>query len=66
MPRTASQREEEYSTVKVPRDLIDEIDKMMDKLGYRSRSEFVKDAIRSLLRQYGVTAPTEKLIVRTE
>jgi len=66
MPKTASQREEEYSTVKVPKDLIDEIDKMMDKLGYRSRSEFVKDAIRSLLRQYGATAPAEKVSVKTE
>jgi len=66
MPKTASTEEQEYSTVKVPKDLISEIDKMMDRLGYRSRSEFVKDAIRSLLRQYGVTAPAEKAIVKTE
>ena len=53
MPKTASEREQLYTTVKIPRDLVEEIDRMMDKHGYRSRSEFVKDAIRSLLREYG-------------
>ena len=53
MPKTASQNVEEYSTVKVPKGLVEEIDKMMDKHGFRSRSEFVKEAVRSLLREYG-------------
>jgi len=60
MPKTASQKTQQYSTVKVPMDLVKEVDRMMDKHGYRSRSEFIKDAIRSLLREYGVYATSEE------
>jgi len=66
MPKTASQEEQEYSTVKVPKDLVDEIDKMMDKYGFRSRSEFVKEAIRSLLREYGALKPEEEIVVTAQ
>jgi len=39
----------EYVTIRLPRDLVDEIDQLVGKLGYRSRSEVVKEAVRRLL-----------------
>jgi len=54
MPRTRAKEKVDYGFVKIPKDLIDEIDEILGKYGYRSRSEFVKDAIRSLLREYGI------------
>lgn len=54
MPRTIAKSEAEYVFVKIPKSLLDEVDKAVGKHGYRSRAEFVKDAVRSLLREYGV------------
>jgi len=38
----------EYITVRIPKDVGNQIDNLLDtaKLGYSSRAEFVKDAIR--------------------
>jgi len=47
--------------VKLPKSLLDEVDKELGKHGYRSRSEFLKDAVRSLLRQYGAYQPEEEI-----
>ena len=41
-----------YSVIKIPDELAGEIDKIVGKHGYRSRTEFVKDAARALLREY--------------
>ncbi|MEM2370703.1 MAG: ribbon-helix-helix domain-containing protein [Nitrososphaerota archaeon] len=41
-----NRRIKEYTAVSVPKDLIKEIDRLIGLLGYTSRSEFVKDAIR--------------------
>jgi len=40
-----------YTQVKIPTELTDEIDTIVSKgtLGYKSRAEFIKDAIRSKL-----------------
>lgn len=54
MPKTMAKTEAEYLPVKIPKSLLDEVDKAIGKYGYRSRAEFVKDAIRSLLREYGM------------
>ena len=54
MPKTIAKTEAEYAPVKIPKSLLDEVDKAVGKFGYRSRAEFVKDAIRSLLREYGM------------
>jgi len=54
MPKTVAKTEAEYVFVKIPKSLLDEVDKAIGKHGYRSRTEFIKDAIRSLLREYGV------------
>ncbi|MCW4011128.1 MAG: ribbon-helix-helix domain-containing protein [Candidatus Bathyarchaeota archaeon] len=42
-----------YVNVKIPVELADEVDKILEKkvLGYRSRAEFVAEAIRDKLIQ---------------
>ena len=41
----------EYVTIKLPRILVDEIDKILDKKGFKSRAEFIKEAVRLRLEQ---------------
>ena len=60
MPRTIAKTGAEYVFVKIPKSLLDEVDKAVGKHGYRSRTEFVKDAIRSLLREYGMYKSTSE------
>jgi metal-responsive CopG/Arc/MetJ family transcriptional regulator len=48
-----------YSLIKIPRELADEIDKIVGKHGYRSRTEFIKDAVRALLREYAREAASK-------
>jgi Arc/MetJ-type ribon-helix-helix transcriptional regulator len=50
-------KEPEYAVYKIPRELDDEVIKVVGKHGYRSKTEFAKDAIRRLLLAYG--APEE-------
>lgn len=42
----------EYTTLRLPKDLIDEIDKIVGKHGFTSRAEVAKEAIRALLKEY--------------
>ena len=44
-----------YSTVRIPKELIDQIDAFLKKqsLGYTSRAEVVKEAVRSFLEKKG-------------
>jgi Arc/MetJ-type ribon-helix-helix transcriptional regulator len=58
MPKTLAEKTE-YGFVKVPEDLIQEVDKVVGKHGYRSRAEFVKEAIRRLLTSYEVPIKPE-------
>jgi len=60
MPKTYAKTEAEYTIVKLPRSLLREVDKVLGKHGFRSRTEFIKEAIRSLLREYGVTSLEEE------
>jgi len=43
----------EYATVRLPKELVDQIDSFLKKqsLGYTSRAEIVKDALRSFLEK---------------
>ena len=41
-----------YVTIKLPRSLVDEIDKFVGKYGFVSRPEVVKEALRRLFQQY--------------
>ena len=42
----------DHVTVKIPKDLTDEMDKLIGALGFRSRGEIAKEAIRQLLNHY--------------
>ena len=44
--------EGDYTTIKLPNDLVSLMDKLIGKHGFRSRAEIVKDALRELLKQY--------------
>lgn len=52
-----------YVQIKLPKNLIDEMDKLVGELGYTSRAEIAKDAIRRLLlalsmeRSRAITVP---------
>lgn len=45
-------KDTKHVTVKIPRDLIQEMDKLKGKHGFRSRGEIAKEAIRKLLAEY--------------
>jgi len=61
-----SKKEKKYIDVSIPKELISEVDKMIGQYGYRSRPELVKDAIRSLLRQYGLLSKAIENEEKTE
>ena len=42
----------DYGTVKIPSDLISEIDKVIGKHGFKTRAEVVKEALRKYLLDY--------------
>lgn len=46
-----------YVTIKLPRNLVDEIDKFVGKYGFISRTEVVKEALRRLFQQYKARMP---------
>jgi hypothetical protein len=50
------EEEGEYRVIKLPKDLAYLIDSLIGKYGYRSRTEFFKDATRQLLSEYGARA----------
>ena len=52
------QKRREYATVKIPADLIELVDKAVGRLGYRSRAELVKEAIREKLTRLGIIKET--------
>ena len=43
-----------YTTVKLPNDIVAEMDKLIGKHGFKSRSEIIKDALIELLNQYKI------------
>jgi len=43
-----------YATVKIPIDLIELVDQAVGRLGYRSRAELIKEAIREKLVRLGI------------
>ena len=51
-----------YVDVSLPKDLVDEMDKLVGQYGFRSRPEIAKEAIRQLLFRYTFT-PTPKVEV---
>ena len=51
---------EDYRIIKLPIELAELIDDVLGKMGYKSRTEFVKDAVRHLLQAYGVLLIEER------
>ena len=51
MPKKSSKNPYGYTTIKLPKDLTREMDRLIGRLGYRSRSEVAKDGIRRLLTE---------------
>jgi len=45
-------KEDDYITVRIPKELSDDLDMLIGKRGFRSKAEIVKEAIRDLLHQY--------------
>ena len=41
-----------YTTLRLPKDLIEKMDKLVGKFGFKSRAEVAKEAIRHLLQEY--------------
>jgi len=52
MPKTKAEEPIDYGFVKLPKDLIAEVDAYVGKHGYRSRTEIIKEAIRRLMATY--------------
>jgi metal-responsive CopG/Arc/MetJ family transcriptional regulator len=42
----------EYTTIKLPIEITDSIDKIVGKYGFSSRAEVVKDALRDFFKKY--------------
>jgi metal-responsive CopG/Arc/MetJ family transcriptional regulator len=49
-----------YVTIKLPRNIVDEIDKFVGNYGFVSRTEVVKEALRKLFQQYQVVKEAER------
>ncbi len=51
--RTGSMANEDYVGVRLPKELVAEIDRLVNRkaLGFRSRAEFIADAIRRRLEE---------------
>jgi len=49
-----------YVTIKLPRNLVDEIDEFVGKYGFVSRTEVVKEALRRLFQQYQLVKEARK------
>lgn len=54
--------EPKYVTLKIPKELADAIDTILGKMGFRTRAEFTKEAIRKLLTEYKARLPALPII----
>ena len=54
---------DDYTTVRLPKELMEEIDSIINRgiRGYKSRSEFIKEAIRRRFEELNVAQPMPKL-----
>lgn len=48
-----SEHVREDTTASIPKDLVNEIEPFLSKFGYKSVSEFVRDAVRRRLEELG-------------
>ncbi len=54
---------DEYTTVRLPKEIMDEIDQIIKRgiRGYKSRAEFIKEAIRKRFEELETSQPMPKL-----
>ncbi len=54
---------DEYTTVRLPKEIMDEIDQIIRRgtRGYKSRAEFIKEAIRKRFDELNTAQPTPRL-----
>ena len=59
MPRKIEKEpiEGNYTTIKLPNDLVTSMDKLIGTYGFKSRAEIVKEALRELLTKYKAPEP---------
>lgn len=60
MVKYMGKKDSDYAVYKIPKDLDEEVTKVVGKHGYRSKTEFAKDAIRRLLLEYKVTEESSR------
>jgi len=63
MPMTEETNQDEYTTVRLPKEIMDEIDDIIKRgtRGYKSRAEFVKEAVRKRFEELQTQQPQLKL-----
>ena len=44
---------DKYASVRIPKNLAEEVDRLIGKYGFTSRAEVVKEAVRRILLTYG-------------
>lgn len=52
-------KKDDHVTLKIPQELITEIDKLVGTRGYRSRAEIAKQAIREYIDKQKITQPNQ-------
>ena len=52
--KSPERKSRDYVYVAIPKRLVSIIDRVVEKLGYRSRNEFVVDAVRKRLEELGL------------
>jgi len=60
---TEENTQDDYTTVRLPKQLMDEIDQLIKRgtRGYKSRAEFIKEAIRKRFEELKTTQPQIEL-----
>ena len=55
--------QDDYTTVRLPKEIMDEIDQIIKRgiRGYKSRAEFIKEAIRKRFEELQTQLPMPKL-----
>jgi Arc/MetJ-type ribon-helix-helix transcriptional regulator len=48
----SGKKEDDYTTIRIPKELSGEMEKLIGKKGFRSKAEIVKEALRRLLEHY--------------
>jgi Arc/MetJ-type ribon-helix-helix transcriptional regulator len=53
MSEKTKDKEDDYVTLKIPKQLSQEADKLIGKKGFKNKAEIIQEALKQLLDQYG-------------